>query len=151
MVAALRLKGTSEIYDGPRFVTGAAPFHLLTWSDTGLENFSGDAAYETDFTLPAGFLKHHVQLDLGDVGVPAEVWVNDRRTGHRVGKPFSFDITQVARVGKNHLRIGVTNSEGSKIAMGPWRVNLPRIRINGLLGPVRIMPYLDEILACKKQ
>jgi hypothetical protein len=32
-----------------------------------------------------------------------------------------------------------------------WRSNLSRIRINGLLGPVRIVPYLDETVVCKKQ
>jgi beta-galactosidase/beta-glucuronidase len=124
---------------------------LLSWSDTALENFSGDAAYETDFTLPAGYLKHHVLLDCGEVGVAAEVWVNGQRAGVRVWKPFTFDITHLLRPGQNRLRIVVTNSEGNKIAVGPWRANLPRIRINGLLGPVCIVPYLDELLVCKKQ
>ena len=151
MIAALRLKGSPEIYDGPRFITGAAPFQLLSWSDTGLENFSGEAIHETDFSLPAQYLQHHVQLDLGDVGVAAEVWVNGQRAGLRVWKPFIFDITKLARAGGNHLRILITNSEGSKIAVGPRRATLARIRINGLLGPVHIRPYLDEPLVCKKQ
>jgi hypothetical protein len=151
MIAALCLKGSPEIYDGPRFLTGATPFHLLSWSDTGLENFSGDAVYETNFSLPPEFLKHNVQLDLGNVGVAAEVWVNGQRAGLRVWEPFTFDITKLARAGENRLRVVITNSEGNKIAVGPWRENLARIRINGLLGPVQIRPYLDGPLVCKKQ
>jgi hypothetical protein len=151
MVAALRLKGSSEIYDGPRFVTGPTPFRLLSWSDTALENFSGDAVYETDFSLPLEYLEHHVQLDLGEVGVAAEVWVNGRSSGKRFWKPFRFDVTSLLHTGKNHLRVIVTNSEGNKLAVGSRRSNLANIRTNGLLGPVRIVPYLEEVVVCKRQ
>ena len=151
MVAAFCLKGPTEMYDGPRFVTGPTLFRLQSWTDTALENFSGDGVYETDFTLPAAYLKHHVRLDCGEVGVAAEVWVNGQRVGVRVWKPYALDITRLVRPGKNHLRIVVTNSEGNKRAVGVWRSNLSRLRVNGLLGPVRIVPYLDETVVCKKQ
>jgi hypothetical protein len=151
MVAAFCLKGPTEMYDGPRFVTGPTLFRLQSWTDTALENFSGDGVYEADFTLPPAYLKYHVQLDCGEVGVAAEVWVNGQRAGVRVWKPYALDITRLVRAGKNHLRIVVTNSEGNKRAVGVWRSNLSRLRVNGLLGPVRIVPYLDGTMVCKKQ
>lgn len=80
-----------------------------------------------------------------------EAWGNGQRAWLRVGKPYAVDVSRPVRAGKNHLCIVVTNSEDNKWAVWPWRDNLKNIRINDLMGPVRIVPYLDETMVGKKQ
>jgi hypothetical protein len=84
--------------------------------------------------------------------VAAEVWVNGRKAGERVWRPYRFDITGLVRSGLNQLRIRVANSDagwqsqGDTIyPKGSWGLRyeteldrLKTIRPNGLEGPVRI-------------
>ncbi|MBI5085498.1 MAG: hypothetical protein HZB13_12975 [Acidobacteria bacterium] len=123
------------------FVSGVTRFHLGSWTGTGLRNYSGSAAYEKTFQAPAVPPGRRLVLDLGEVGVVAEVWLNGRRIGERVWKPFRFDVTAAVRPGANRLRIVVTNTEANARAVANHRGLLPNIRLNGLLGPVTLTPY----------
>ena len=93
-------------------------------------------------------------LDLGAVGVAAEVWLNGKKLGERAWKPFRFEMSGKAVTGMNRLKIRVSNSDAgwkSKklntiYPKGSWglkyRTELDRlntIRPNGLEGPVRIL------------
>jgi hypothetical protein len=136
----------------------AAPFRLQSWTDSALANFCGSAWYETDFDLPTTAAKDKLVLDLGAVGLAAEVWVNGRDLGARVWRPFRFDISKAARPGRNRLRVRVTNSNAGWLAQGDtiypkgsWglkfnteRDRLANLRPNGLEGPVRILECRPE-------
>ncbi len=131
----------------------AAPFRLQSWTDSALANFSGSAWYETEFNLPAAVAGEKLVLDLGEVGLAAEVWLNGRNVGERVWKPFRFDISGAAHPGNNRLRLRVTNSNAGWLAQGgtiypkgSWglkyrteRDRLAKLRPNGLEGPVRVV------------
>jgi hypothetical protein len=132
----------------------AMPFTLHSWTDDPkLAWFSGTALYETKFHLPESASRQKLVLDLGAVGVAAEVWVNGKQAGQRVWRPFRFDITGLAKPGPNTLGIRVANSDanwqcqGDTIyPKGSWGLGfkteldrLPLIRPNGLEGPVRIL------------
>lgn len=133
--------------------THPEPFRLQSWSDSALANYSGTALYEIAFALSSVTPRKKLFLDLGAVGVAAEVWVNGRNVGERAWSPFRFDITSAAHVGKNSLRIRVANSDagwqsqgGTIYPKGSWglhyqteRDRIPTIRPNGLEGPVRIL------------
>ncbi len=135
------------------FDTQPSPFTLQSWTDSALANYSGTALYETNFELPSIARGQELFLDLGEVGVAAEVWLNGRPAGTRVWRPFRFDITRMIRTGRNELRIRVANSDagwqsqGDTIyPKGSWglhyqteRDRLQTIRPNGLEGPVRIL------------
>ena len=130
------------------------PFALHSWTDDPkLAWFSGYALYETKFDLPESASGKKLTLDLGSIGIAAEVWVNGKKAGERVWRPFRFDVTQLATPGSNTLRIRVANSDanwqcqGDTIyPKGSWglrfqteRDRLRLIRPNGLEGQVRIL------------
>jgi hypothetical protein len=143
-----------EIPERPvAFSTRTTPFELAPWSDSTLANYSGSALYETEFELPSAATGKRLWLDLGAVGLAAEVWVNGEKAGERAWRPFRFDITREAKAGKNALRVRVANSNAGWLAQGDtvyqkgsWglhyrteRDRIPFMRPNGLEGPVRVV------------
>ncbi len=143
-----------EIPEHPiAFPTRSTPFVLASWTDSALANYSGSAWYETEFELAAAASGRRLWLDLGAVGLAAEVWVNGKKAGERAWRPFRFDITGQVRSGRNSLRVRVANSNAGWLAQGDtiyqkgsWgfkyrteRDRIPLIRPNGLEGPVRIL------------
>jgi len=136
-----------------RFGSGTVPFRLQCWTDSALAHFSGSALYQTDFVLPEAAPGKSLLLDLGEVGLAAEVWVNGKALGSRAWRPYRFDLSSVAHRGKNTLRIRVSNSNAGWLAQGntlyakgSWglkfnteRDRLKEIHPNGLEGPVRIL------------
>jgi len=134
------------------FLTAETQCTLASWSDSALRHYSGAAVYETEFELPQPALRRRLALDLGDVGVAAEVWLNGQPLGVRIWRPFRFDITGLVEP-RNRLRVRVANSDAGWQAQGDtiyprgsWgldfsseRDRLLRLRPNGLEGPVRII------------
>jgi len=134
------------------FLTGTVAFRLASWTDSALRHYSGTAIYETEFELSEEWLGRRVLLDLGEVGVAAEVWVNGQHAGVRLWRPFRFDISSLVRP-RNRLRIRVANSDAGWQAQGDtiyprgsWGLDfatehdrLARLRPNGLEGPVRVI------------
>jgi hypothetical protein len=88
----------------------------------------------------------------------AEVWLNGRKAGERLWEPFVMDISSFLRPGSNQLRIIVTNTSDAAVRAVPdFRryleleevkgnfISYPRpymdvIDLNGLIGPVRLIP-----------
>ncbi len=126
---------------------------LFCWTDTPLAHFSGTAIYETEFSLDAVPVDHRVYLDLGQVGLAAEVWLNEQPVGVRAWSPYELDVTEQLRRGSNHLRIRVANSDAPWMSQGDaiyengaWGVKftterdrLKTLHPNGLEGPVRLL------------
>ena len=135
------------------FAPRTSTITLASWTDSTLANYSGSALYATTFALgeiPAG---ERLVLDLGAVGLAAEVWVNDQKAGERAWRPFELDITKFVRRGANRLRVRVANSNAGWMSQGDpiyeygrWgvkfrseRERLATLHPNGLEGPVRIL------------
>jgi hypothetical protein len=135
------------------FAPGTTTFTLASWTDSNLAHYSGSAIYEIDFKLasiPAG---ERIVLDLGAVGLAAEVWVNGSKAGERAWRPYELDVTAHVRQGTNRLRVRVANSNAGWMAQGDpiyergaWGVKfaserdrLQTLRPNGLEGPVRLL------------
>ncbi|MCE5311482.1 MAG: hypothetical protein LLG20_27925, partial [Acidobacteriales bacterium] len=131
---------------------------LASWTDSTLAHYSGTAIYETTFALseiPSG---ERLVLDLGAVGLAAEVWINDQKVGECAWRPYELDITEFARRGTNRLRVRVANSNagwmsqgGAIYPYGNWgvkfrteRERLATLHPNGLEGPVRILAVRPE-------
>ena len=140
---ALKINAGEELSDYLQFVSGPTRYRLGCWTPTGLANYSGAASYEKDFSLPPEFRGKRIFLDCGEVGVTAEVWLNGKRVGERAWKPFRLQITEAVRPGSNHLKIVVRNTEANARAVEGYRPLLKNIHLNGLHGPVRIVPYVD--------
>ncbi len=131
------------------FQTGFTPFSLKPWTAVGLANFSGTGIYETQVSLPSSYQGQRLMLDLGRVSSVAEVYLNDVKIGTAVWRPYRFDISQSLKPGPNQLKILVTNTEANRRAVGPSHKNLAKIDLDGLEGPVSIIPYFDETIVCE--
>jgi hypothetical protein len=128
------------------FITGFTPFRLKPWTKTGLVNFSGTAVYEKEFSVPESYARKKLILDCGRVSSVAEVSVNGQIAGTAVWRPYRVDITELVRPGPNRLTIRVTNTEANRRAVGTYRRILKKIDVDGLEGPVVIVPYLDAVI-----
>jgi len=128
---------------------------LVSWRQIAeLRRYAGSATYTTEFDLPEKMCRPDVAvvLDLGEVYELANVEVN----GHAVGTvwcgPFSIEVTDAVRPGRNQLRLEVPNqmknslerSDGFARALGGDGKRSPEpdatadfyMRPSGLLGPV---------------
>jgi hypothetical protein len=164
-VVALVMQGSDELIDYPVFEPGTTRYKLGSWSGTGLGSFSGEAIYERRFRVEPSLIGKRIELDCGEVGHTAEVWVNDKHIDDRTWAPFRFDITAYLRPGENRMRIAVTNSDANERAEADperymYRKALPggralplleTLTLNGLLGPVRLVPYLDVELPLQQE
>ncbi|NRF37391.1 glycosyl hydrolase [Pedobacter foliorum] len=87
---------------------------LISWplsTNEGVRYFSGTAIYKKQFSLTHDVIRagNSLELDLGSVGVIAEVIVNGKNLGILWKAPFRVDISSVASIGKNDLEIRITN------------------------------------------
>jgi len=139
---------------------------LISWTehpDAGVRHFSGIATYETTVDLPADLFAddRRLLLDLGAVGVAAEVHLNDRRLGIVWKPPYRLGATAAARPGANRLRVAVANVWANRLVGDrglPQEKRLTRTSLadgalpkhlvpSGLLGPVRIVAEVRRRLA----
>ncbi len=96
----------------------------------GMADFSGTVVYETAFEMTATPRFSKVELDLGQVGEIAQVYLNGMSAGFKLWSPYSLDITNLVKAGANLLRVEVTNSLANRLSGAR--------RDSGLMGPVRI-------------
>lgn len=146
-ILAISVPADQELPSHLQFDSHTAPQLLGSWSHTGLSFYSGSALYETTFTLDPSSHGSRLELDLGQVGVACEAWLNGQWLGDRVWRPYSFEITSFIRSGVNELRVRVCNTRANRRAgrassRSGLAVNGPELLGNlensGLLGPVQI-------------
>jgi hypothetical protein len=94
----------------------AAPviFNKLTdWSqsnDPQIKYYSGTAVYHNTFSLAKLTKGEHIQLNTGKVIAIAKVKVNGKYVGGLWTPPYSLDITDAIKEGKNEIEISVVNT-----------------------------------------
>jgi hypothetical protein len=150
-VLAIRMNGDEGPTDEPEFLLGSGRMKAGSWTFHGLPYYSGAAAYEKEVEIPRQYAGTRLVLDCGDVGVVADVQVNGKSAGARVWLPFRFDITKLVQPGKNTIRILVTNTMENERAVENHSEKLDHIKLNGLLGPVRMLPYTDAVIECHRE
>lgn len=138
VVLAFKIPGGKRLSSPLIFETGTTTYQLGCWTGTGLTWYAGSASYEKVFELASALKNQQIFLDCGSVGVVAEVWLNGKKVGERLWRPFSLDVTKFLKSGGNHLRIIVTNSSDAR-RTSPEKLSV--IDMNGLQGPVRLVPY----------
>lgn len=105
----------------------------LNQSDA-LPRFSGTIRYECAFEAAQS---ERMALDLGEVGETAEVTLNGQRVGVKIVPPYTFDISEFVRDGRNELTIDVTNTLVYR--MHDRLSVYHAIAASGLIGPVRLL------------
>jgi hypothetical protein len=110
---------------------------LTDWiSSEETKYFSGTAAYEKTFNLPAGALSGQAVLDFGEpvslnfvpqrngmatyldapIKEAAVVYVNDKRAGSLWAPPYKLDLKPYLKAGENRLKIVVANTAVNHMA-----------------------------------
>ena len=105
-------------------------------ADYALPTYSGIGVYTQTLSLNEADLDGRLTLDLGQVLVAAEVFVNDESVGVRLARPFAFDLTDHVRKGENTISVHVANTIAPHYQTIPAQ-NLGPVN-SGLIGPVRL-------------
>jgi Glycosyl hydrolases family 2, sugar binding domain. len=87
---------------------------LKSWSEASeqeIQHFSGTAVYEKTFNLSKEQVskENSLELDLGSVGIIAEVIINNQKVATLWKAPFRVPIDNYIRKGENRLLIKTTN------------------------------------------
>jgi hypothetical protein len=125
-----------------------------TNSDPVVKYFSGTAHYSTTFTVDSLEGLDEARIDLGEVKVLAELFVNGYPAGVLWHAPFvSADILPYLKEGENKLEVKVTNLWVNRMIGDRQRNVKPVTKVrrfyeaedtlqpSGLLGPVRLLAY----------
>ncbi len=93
---------------------------LISWTshkEDGIKYFSGIATYRKEFDLPEDMVNSEavIYLDLGEVEMIADVYLNGDHSGILWKPPFRLDITKNIRQGKNTLVIEIANDWSNRI------------------------------------
>jgi hypothetical protein len=93
---------------------------LISWpehAEPGIRYFSGTAGYTKRFEVPGAYFKQgqEVWLDLGDVGVMAEVSINGQKLATLWHPPYRMEVGKALQQGANTLEIKVTNLWGNRL------------------------------------
>ena len=93
---------------------GDTSFHKYVW-------------YKKIFTVPEQFQGQKIHVNFGAVDYVAKVWINGKLLGSHIGgyTPFSFDITDFLKEGKNILVVKAEDSKTTEQARGKqsWKLH----------------------------
>jgi len=135
---------------------------LTEFKDKEINSYSGISRYENTINVSEEKLAdgNRVTLELGNLWLLADVTINDKFIGTVWKAPYSIDITDAVKAGKNQLQIDIantwcnrligeaknltadklcrTNIDGNETTEAdPW-TEVP-FRKSGLFGPVKIV------------
>ena len=120
----------------------------------GIKYFSGVATYTNSFELSDEQLNDgQLVLDMGNVGVMAEVIINGTNMGVYWKAPYRLDITDALHAGKNDIEVKVTNlwinrligdsrpevTEKVTWSQYPFYRPTSQLSPSGLMGPVKVI------------
>ncbi len=102
------------------------------WSDAGYPNYSGIAAYSQTVDIPDKYaLGAKLILELDEVHDCCRVLVNGEEVEIRMWEPWSADISDHVKPGRNEITVEVANSATNLYDKNP--------RTSGLAGSARIL------------
>ena len=107
------------------------------WSDYALPTYSGIGIYKQSINLDSSEVEQHFELDLGEVHVAAEVFINGQSAGVKVAAPYKFNLTALLKPGKNELEIRVANTLAPHYTI-PRKARDLGPTASGLVGPVQL-------------
>ena len=110
------LSGAWDVFFPPKMgapdkITLPNLMSLKNHSENGVKYFSGTVKYSKNFTVLQSAINKEKRLfiDLGQVEVIAEVFINGKNLGIYWTRPYLIDITEAVKTGTNQLEIRVTN------------------------------------------
>lgn len=145
---AIRMEMAPGAYAGAAFekpialkLAGSGIIKPGLWRDHAMPTYSGICVYKQKVMLDKADLDGRTFLDLGQVLVAAEVFINGKSAGVRLARPFEFDVSGLIRAGENSVEIHVANT------IAPHYTTIPAMNLgptdSGLLGPVTLTRRLS--------
>jgi hypothetical protein len=107
IVGSFAVAGTGA--SGYRIVAAPEAIEPRSWAEQGYPFLSGRGTYRTTFELEDGFAGRAL-LDVPMRDDVLEVEVNGRSAGVCLWDPYSVDVTEVVRPGRNELALVVANT-----------------------------------------
>lgn len=101
-----------------------------------LPRFAGNIKYETTLDIPA---LGNYEIDFGNVGETAELFVNDKYVGCKIFPPYKFDISDYVSKGTNNIRVIISTTLAYELRDDFSR--FMKFEPYGLLGPVDLIQY----------
>ncbi len=80
---------------------------------TKYPDFSGYFRYRTTFELEKA---QSCSIEIDDVYESAQVWLNGKPAGHRVSRPYRYDLSELVKAGENELVIETATTLERKVA-----------------------------------
>ena len=105
-----------ETWGGPKQTTFNSLISYTNSDDEGIRYYSGTAFYHNTVQISETELQQgRLVLDLGRVGCMAEVVINGQNIGTAWRSPYTLDVTEALKAGKNELEIRVVNQWVNRI------------------------------------
>jgi hypothetical protein len=118
--------------------------------------FAGTASYRTSLAVPKAWLNtgQRVLLDLGEVDVMAQLFINGKMAGTLWKAPYRADVTALVKPGHNSVEVRVTNLWANRLigdtlpdggarttfsTFKPYARPGAKLMPSGLAGPVRVL------------
>jgi hypothetical protein len=120
---------------------------LVPWSALPeVQDASGIGHYSTKFFLPKSWSSDcGALLDLGTVNDTFRVWVNGKRVASAGVLTSRLDLADLLRAGENTLEVEVATSLINRLrTVTPSIYGIAARQNYGLLGPVRLLPYVES-------
>ena len=144
---AIRLHMKPGQYSGAAFPLplglklGGGKIRPGLWAEFGLPTYSGIGVYKQTVTFTDQEVGRRTTLDLGQVLVAAELFVNGQSAGVRLARPFKFDVTDLIKPGPNTFEVHVANTIAPHYTVTNRSHNLGPTD-SGLIGPVTLRQEL---------
>ncbi len=107
------------------------------WSDFALPVYSGIGVYKQKVKLNESETKQQIEIDLGEVYVAAEVFVNGSSAGSKVAAPYKYNLSGLLQPGENEIEIRVANTLAPHYFIPRMAMHLGPVK-SGLVGPVKL-------------
>ncbi len=139
----IRLKMEQGKYAGAAFEKpvqiklGGGKIKSGLWENYALPTYSGIGVYKQMISFDKEEAGRDITIDLGEVYVAAEVFINGRSAGVRVAAPYKFNISEYVKKGNNEIEIRVANTLAPHYSL-PKRALHPGPVKSGLIGPVSL-------------
>jgi len=140
---AIRLVMENGVYAGAAFdhplqlKLERGMIQLGPWDHYALPTYSGMGIYQQNVHLTVEEAEKDIELDLGDVYVAAEVFVNGKSAGVKVAAPFKYNLSKLVKTGDNELEIRVVNTLAPHYTIPRKALDLGPVE-SGLVGPVKL-------------
>ena len=107
------------------------------WSNYALPTYSGIGVYKQKINLNKADSQQKIELDLGEVFVAAEVFVNGNSAGSKVAAPYKFDLSGLVQSGENEIEVRVANTLAPHYSIPKKAMHLGPVE-SGLVGPIQL-------------